>query len=172
MRQLPPLLLGLVSIVACARQSAPTHAANASPQLAANRNASDTILKTTDGVTVRPADSKLVGLYSVGGDVLTPIATKAPEATLSDEAIKFIKEQHIQKLKAISLVGVTVDAHGMPQNACLVREAGHGMDRSALMVAAEYRFKPATLNGKPVPVRVTIAVRFANFPSGPSFGGG
>lgn len=172
MRQSLLSLLALVSIAACTRRSAPSGPTNGSPGLVANQNASDTLSKTADGVAVCQGDTNLEELHRVGGDVLPPIATNAPDATLSDEAIKFIKEQHIQKFEAISIVALTVDAHGMPQSICLIKEAGHGLDRNALEVAARYRFKPATLNGEPVSVRITVSVRFANFPAGSSFGVG
>jgi TonB family protein len=162
------LLLALVSLAASTRQPIPSGATKTLPQTAANQDASDTPLKTADGVSVCPADSTLVGLYRVGGGVWAPTLTHAPEGTMSDEALKFIQDRHIEKFEAISLVGVTVNTHGMPQDICLVKEAGHGLDRNALEVVAKYRFKPATLDGKPVPVRVVVAVRFANFPARPS----
>jgi protein TonB len=42
----------------------------------------------------------------------------------------------------------------------LVKSVGYGLDESALEAVGEYRFEPATLNGKPIAVRVTVEVNF------------
>lgn len=105
------------------------------------------------------------GVYRVGGRVLPPIPTKEPEATFSDEGRKYahsvMKTQHIKRFEAKSLVGLTVDANGLPQDICMLNELGHGFDRRAFDSVTKYRFKPATLDGKPVPVRLSIEVTFA-----------
>ncbi len=185
MRRFAPFLFGLACVAACARQTARSGAS--APPAAASRNAIETPLKTADGLPLCPHDFKREGLYQVSGDVLPPVSLSPnpPDPALSDEALQFIKEQHMGKFQAISLVGMTVDAQGIPQNICLVKEAGcgldgtalevaarYGLDRQALEVAAKYRFKPATLHGKPVPVFVTVGVRFANFPLPPGAGWG
>jgi TonB family protein len=174
--QLLLLLLGLVCLAASAQQSATSGNTDASAQPITDQDTSKMPLKTDDRVAPCPAEFTMRslpdGIYRVGGDVLEPMPTKTAEATLSNEAREFIKEHHVKQFEAISLVGVTVDTNGMPQNICVLKKAGHGLDREALGVAAKYRFKPATLHGKPVPVRVTIGVRFANFPSNPSYAGG
>lgn len=47
-----------------------------------------------------------------------------------------------------------VDIHGEPNELCLVRSAGYGLDAEAGNAANRYRFAPATKDGKPVPKRV------------------
>ena len=105
------------------------------------------------------------GVYRVGGDVFPPIPAKAPEATFSDDGRKYarnvMKTQHIKRFEAKSLVGLTVDANGLPQDLCVFNETGHDFDRRAFDAVATYRFRPATLDGKPVPVRLTVEVMFA-----------
>lgn len=175
-RELLLLLLGPVCLAASAQQSGTSGHIDASPQPITNQDTSKTRLKTDDRVAPCPAEFTMRwlpdGIYRVGGDVLEPMPTKTAEATLPKEAREYIKDHHVKQFETISLVGVTVDTDGRPQDICVLKKAGYGLDREALGVAAKYRFKPATLNGKPVPVRVTIGVRFKNFPSGPSFGGG
>jgi protein TonB len=105
------------------------------------------------------------GTYHVGGSVLPPIETKAVDAKFSDEERKYaktiMKTQHIKKFEAKSLVDLIVDTDGLPRDLCMLNELGHGFDRRALDAVAGYRFKPATLDGKPVPVHVAIEVKFA-----------
>lgn len=124
---------------------------------------------TADGVPSCPAEFKSrslpEGVYRVGGNVLPPIPTKTPEATFSDEARKFarsvMKTQHIKRFEANSLVGLTVDMNGLPQNMCVLNEMGHGFDRREFDAVAGYRFNPVTLDGKPMPVRLAVEVTFA-----------
>jgi TonB family protein len=59
---------------------------------------------------------------------------------------------------------VVVDSHGDPQNVHVVRALGMGLDEKALEAARKWKFKPAMLNGKPVPVRVNIEIRFMLLP--------
>jgi TonB family protein len=53
-----------------------------------------------------------------------------------------------------------VNEKGLPTDIGLVKSVGYGLDESALLAAGEYRFEPATLNGKPIAVRVTVEVNF------------
>jgi TonB family protein len=57
-------------------------------------------------------------------------------------------------------VQLTVDEHGMPQDMCVLKEAGYGLDKKAFQAVAKYRFAPATMNGSPVPVRLSVEVDF------------
>jgi hypothetical protein len=164
-RQLLLLLLGPVCLAASAQQSATSGNADASPQPITNQDTSKTPLKTDDRVAPCPAEFTMRslpdGIYRVGGEVLEPMPTKTAEATLSHEARAFIKEHHVKQFEAISMVGLTVDTHRMPQDICVLKKAGHGLDREALACVAKYRFKPGTRNGKPVPVRLAVEVKFA-----------
>jgi len=49
---------------------------------------------------------------------------------------------------------------GAPQHIQVVRSLGTGLDEKAVEAVSKYRFKPAMLNGKPVPVRITDEVNF------------
>ena len=124
---------------------------------------------TADGVPSCPEEMKArslpEGIYRVGGNVLPPVTLKDPEATFSDEARRYarsiVKQQHLKRFEAKSLVGFTVDTNGLPQDICVLKELGHGFDRRAFDSVRAYRFEPATLDGKPVPVRIAVEVNFA-----------
>jgi protein TonB len=58
---------------------------------------------------------------------------------------------------------VIVDAQGNPQNLHIIRHLKMGLDEEALEAVSQYKFKPATLQGKPVPVEVNIEVNFVIF---------
>ena len=55
---------------------------------------------------------------------------------------------------------ITVDIEGNAKDLCLLRSAGYGLDKQAASAVEKYRFNPATMNGKPVPVRMSIEVNF------------
>ena len=59
-------------------------------------------------------------------------------------------------------VDVTVDADGRVRDVLLAKslDAVHGLDDAALATAGRWVFKPGTLDGQPVPVRVRLAMSF------------
>jgi TonB family protein len=59
-------------------------------------------------------------------------------------------------------VDVTVDADGRVRDVLLVQslDAVHGLDDAAVATAGRWIFKPGTLNGQPVPVRVRLSMSF------------
>src|SRR6202050_2858615 len=93
------------------------------------------------------------GLYHVGGGVSAPQLIFAPDPEFSDEARR-------AKYQGVCVVSLIVDAQGNPQRVQVVRHLGMGLDEKAVEAVRQYRFKPATLQGKPVPVEVNIEVNF------------
>jgi protein TonB len=61
------------------------------------------------------------------------------------------------------LVHLIVDAKGVPQNVQVLRGIGMGLDEKAVEAVKQYRFKPATEGGEPVPVELNIEVNFKIF---------
>jgi len=93
------------------------------------------------------------GIYRVGGGVRPPVAIFAPEPEFSDQA-------RMAKYQGLCVVEVIVDAKGLPQDPRVIRPLGMGLDEKALEAVKQYRFKPATLNGRPVPVKINVIVDF------------
>jgi len=77
----------------------------------------------------------------------------APDPEFSDEARR-------AKYQGVCVVSLIVDAQGNPQRVSVVRHLGMGLDEKAVEAVRQYKFKPATLQGKPVPVEVNIEVNF------------
>jgi len=139
-------------------QAMPNIGVHASPnvQLASNGPGSSAGIGTGTNGGVGPGQDRGYGdqIYAVGvGGVTAPIALFTPEAEFSDEARR-------QKYEGMCIVAVIVDAHGMPQNPRVMRHLGMGLDEKAIDAVMRYRFKPATKNGKPVPVAITVLVNF------------
>ena len=64
------------------------------------------------------------------------------------------------KFQGTCLISVIVDAEGKPQFPRVIHSLGMGLDEKAIEAVRKYIFKPATADGKPVSVRITVAVNF------------
>jgi hypothetical protein len=120
---------------------------------------------TIDGLPLCPANwsfQSLPGVYKVGPGVKPPYPTYTPEATFSNEARKMIYKQHQNwtEFQAVSVIGLIVSAKGKPQDLCVMRSAGFGLDKQAFHAVEKYSFRPAMINGIPVAVRMAIDVNF------------
>jgi TonB family protein len=94
----------------------------------------------------------------VGVEISAPVPLSQVEAEYTDEA----RRAHLEGICMISLI---VDANGKPQNPRVVRGLGKGLDEKALEAVKKYSFKPAMRDGKPVPVEVTVQVKFILLPN-------
>jgi TonB family protein len=124
---------------------------------------------------VPPADEASNGVRQVGGGVTGPVVIYQSEP-------EFTKEGKKAKVQGVLTVSLVVDEHGQPQNVHIVRgmgigpdgkpdpkfkkawrKAADGMNQSAVEAVKQYRFKPATENGKPVAVYLNVEVNFKIF---------
>lgn len=93
------------------------------------------------------------GVYQVGNGVRPPVPIFVPEPEFSDQA-------RMAKYQGLCVVEVVIDAKGMPRDPRVIRHLGMGLDQKALEAVRRYRFKPATLQGRPVAVRMDIEIDF------------
>jgi TonB family protein len=91
--------------------------------------------------------------YHVGGSVTAPVPLNSVEAQYTPEARK-------ARINGKCLISLTVDRQGMPQNVQVMRTLDPGLDQNAMDAVNRYRFKPAMRNGEPVPVKITVEVKF------------
>ncbi len=96
------------------------------------------------------------GYYSVGGNVSAPIPIYKPEPAYSEEARK-------AKYQGTVVLWIIVDAQGSVHDVRVVKPLGLGLDEKAVEAVKTWKFKPATRNGVPVPVRVMVEVSFRLF---------
>lgn len=75
------------------------------------------------------------------------------EAEFSDEA----RRKHAS---GRVMVAMTVTDQGLPSDVRVAVPAGMGLDEEALKAVRKYRFKPATLEGVPVPVPIVVEINF------------
>jgi periplasmic protein TonB len=93
------------------------------------------------------------GLYQVGGAVTAPKLIYAIDPEFSDEARR-------AKFQGDCMVSLIVDVQGKPKQVRVVHHLGMGLDERAVAAVKQYRFKPATLKGMPVPVEINVEVIF------------
>jgi protein TonB len=101
-------------------------------------------------------------IYRVGGGITPPRVTQYAIPELTKEARKAYKNNLFKDPNEVeSRIAIVVDAQGKPQDLCLQKPAGFGLDEQAANAVRQYRFQPVTKNGGvPVAVRITIEVRF------------
>lgn len=97
-------------------------------------------------------------VYKVGKDVTPPVPLKMPLAHFPEEA-KHAKEP----LEAMVVVGLIVDAAGMPRQLKIARSYRSDFDSEALKAVQQYRFVPAKHAGKPVATAINIVVNFKRY---------
>ena len=97
-------------------------------------------------------------VYKVGKDVSPPVPVRMPLAHFP-EAARRAKEPR----EAVVVVGLVVDAEGMPRQLKIVRSFREDFDAEALKAVKEYRFNPGKRAGKPVATAVNIEVNFKLF---------
>jgi len=94
-------------------------------------------------------------VYSVGHGVSAPV----PFHTVPAKYPKAVREKN-EKLDGIVVLGLVVDAKGMPQDIHVVKSFRSDFDAQAVKAVKQYRFRPAMLSGKPVAVSIKIEVNF------------
>jgi TonB family protein len=96
------------------------------------------------------------GAYNIGGSVRPPVLAYSVDPSYTEAARK-------AKLSGNVIVGLVVDSNGQPQNVRVARGLGNELDEKAIEAVQQYRFKPATRNGEPVPVNLKVEVNFQIF---------
>jgi protein TonB len=96
------------------------------------------------------------GPMHIGGGVRPPSVLYSVEPEFSEEARKAKFSGNVQ-------VYLWVDEQGMPSHVKVVRGVGMGLDEKAVEAVRQYKFKPATKDGKPVKVDLYIDVNFQIF---------
>ena len=105
------------------------------------------------------------GIYHGGKGVWPPQIIYSVDPEMTDKARQ-------KKLSGTCVVSVVVDRTGRPQDVHVVRSiaaylppkfhsAAIGLDENAVIAAKQYRFKPGTYKGKPVPVEVNIEITYS-----------
>ena len=87
----------------------------------------------------------------------------------------YTEEARRKKITGVCVISLIVNVNGEPESVKVVRSlaaslkpklqaAGQGLDDAAITAVQQYRFKPSTLDGKPVPVEIHVEVSYHLYP--------
>jgi TonB family protein len=89
----------------------------------------------------------------VGAGVTPPSLAYKVEPEYSEEA-------QWTRVEGTVIVKTTIGTDGTAQNMQVIKSLGLGLDEKALQAISQWKFKPGTQDGQPVPVIATIEVNF------------
>jgi len=101
-------------------------------------------------------DAKDSDAVHVGGPVKPPVLIRSVDPSISNEMRK-------EKFNGTVQVHLIIETDGKPTHVQVVRGLGNDFDDAAVRAVSQYRFKPATRDGKPVKVDLFIDVNFNVF---------
>ena len=93
------------------------------------------------------------GLFPGKNGVSVPQVIFNPEPSFSEEARK-------SKTQGIVLLMLIVGKDGRPYDIHVRQSLGMGLDEKAIEAVTRWRFRPGTLNGKPVATQIAVEVDF------------
>jgi len=99
------------------------------------------------------ADASMAGVMKPGSGVQAPKVIHHVDADFTQEA-------RDKKIGGIVVISLIVDRSGYPTHIRILRPTSSGLDRNAVIAVSQYRFAPAMLQGKPIPVEVNIEQNF------------
>ena len=97
------------------------------------------------GLAAQAASAQTGGPYRIGGAVTRPELISRSKPVYTEEARK-------ARLQGVVIVEAIVDEQGVVTNARVLKGLPLGLDQKAIEAVQTWKFKPATLEGKPVPV--------------------
>jgi TonB family protein len=111
-------------------------------------------------VSVTPRESSEGGqtgngreIHKVGGDVKPPVLLRRVDA-------RYPEKLKAEKKEGVVVLQVSVDDQGRVVTPAIVRHSDPEFDAAALEAVRQWEYSPATLQGKPVAVYLTITVSF------------
>jgi protein TonB len=93
------------------------------------------------------------GTFRVGGSVLAPRPLATPDPEYTEQARE-------AKLQGMCVLGLIVGVDGKPRDIRVIRKLGMGLDEKAMIAVSQWTFAPATKDGTPVPVQISVQVSF------------
>lgn len=100
-----------------------------------------------------PPPAEPEGPMIVAGDVVAPVRLHDPPPVYTEMARK-------ARIQGVVIVQAIIDTEGNVTNVKVLKGLPMGLDTSAVNAVKSWRFKPATLGGRPVTVYYNLTVNF------------
>ena len=96
---------------------------------------------------------RVTAIDGKAGKVKAPLAIFTPDPVYSEEA-------RIIKFQGTIIIELIVNSDGSVRDPQILQPLGAGLDDKAIAAASQWKFEPATRDGQPVPVALSIEVDF------------
>jgi protein TonB len=97
------------------------------------------------------------GVYQIGNGVTSPVLTREIKPNYTGDAMR-AKLQGVVEMEAVVLADGTVDPNRIKITRSL--DSTFGLDQQAIIAVKQWRFRPGTYKGQPVPVLVNVELTF------------
>jgi TonB family protein len=97
------------------------------------------------------------GVYQIGNGVTPPVLIKEVKPNYTGDAMR-AKLQGVVEMEAVVLADGSVDPGRLKITRSL--DATFGLDQQAVVAVKQWRFRPGTYKGQPVPVLVNVELTF------------
>ncbi len=95
-----------------------------------------------------------VSVYQISGNVKAPEKISAPDPVYTEEA-------RMSRIQGVVILQTIIDITGNVTNIRVLKGLPSGLTESAVEAVRSWRFRPATLEGDPVPVHYMITISFS-----------
>ena len=105
------------------------------------------------GIPEGPPDGR-AGAVALAGNIDPPLKIFSPQPLYTEEARR-------AGIQGVVILEAVVDADGTVRNVKVLKGLPMGLDRSAVDAVMTWRYQPATMQGRPVPVYFTFTISFS-----------
>lgn len=100
-----------------------------------------------------------IELVKVCGEKPIPPCAKPPRV-ISAPVAQFSESGRGKEFNGVCTLSVHVDSDGSTSHIQVLNSVGKDLDEKAIKAVKAWKFKPATLDGKPVTVQIAVQVKF------------
>ena len=91
---------------------------------------------------------------ALAGNIDKPVKVFSPQPLYTEEARR-------AGIQGVVILEAVVDANGTVRNVKVLKGLPMGLDQSAVDAVMTWRYQPATMEGRPVPVYFTFTISFS-----------
>ena len=108
------------------------------------------------GIPEAPPGTGIVGgpPQRLGGNIVPPVKLYYPQP-------RYTEEGRLSRIQGVVILEAIIDANGDVHDVKVLKGLPMGLSESAIETASQWKFEPATLEGRPVPVFLNLTIRFS-----------